>query len=36
MIVIVGANLIKFGPLLGELLARAALEDEPPDDLAIT
>lgn len=29
----VGANLMKFGPLLGELLARAALDEELPDDL---
>lgn len=36
MIVIVGANLMKFGPVLGELLARAALEDELPDELTVT
>ncbi|RUP06919.1 MAG: FAD-binding oxidoreductase [Mycobacterium sp.] len=32
----VGANLMKFGPLLGELLARAVLSDELPGDLVIT
>lgn len=30
----VGSNLMKFGPLLGELLARAALTDEIPPELA--
>ncbi|OJZ71935.1 FAD-dependent oxidoreductase [Mycobacterium paraffinicum] len=29
----VGANLMKFGPLLGELLARAALEEDLPEAL---
>lgn len=29
----VGANLMKFGPLLGDLLARAALSDEVPAEL---
>lgn len=32
----VGANLMKFGPLLGELLAHAVLGEELPDDLAVT
>ncbi len=36
VVAFVGANLMKFGPLLGELLARAALEDAPPDELAVT
>ncbi|OBF13510.1 FAD-dependent oxidoreductase [Mycobacterium sp. ACS4054] len=31
----VGANLMKFGPLLGELLARAALSDETPVELVL-
>lgn len=31
----VGANLMKFGPLLGELLARAVLDEEPPGDLIL-
>lgn len=31
----VGSNLMKFGPLLGELLARAVLSDEPPPELAL-
>ncbi|OBG58973.1 FAD-binding oxidoreductase [Mycobacterium sp. E3339] len=31
----VGANLMKFGPLLGELLARAVLSDETPAELAL-
>ncbi|UXA07152.1 FAD-binding oxidoreductase [Mycobacterium sp. SMC-2] len=33
LVAFVGSNLMKFGPLLGELLARAALEDELPDEL---
>ncbi|OCB25741.1 FAD-dependent oxidoreductase [Mycobacterium malmoense] len=36
VVAFVGANLMKFGPLLGELLARAALEDEPPRELTVT
>lgn len=35
VVAFVGSNLMKFGPLLGELLARAALEDEPPRELVI-
>lgn len=31
----VGSNLMKFGPLLGELLARAVLSDELPTELAL-
>ncbi|MDT5147484.1 MAG: hypothetical protein QOC58_2129 [Mycobacterium sp.] len=31
----VGSNLMKFGPLLGELLARTILEDEPPRELTV-
>lgn len=31
----VGSNLMKFGPLLGELLARAALSDEMPAELLL-
>lgn len=31
----VGANLMKFGPLLGELLARAALSDDIPAELLL-
>lgn len=31
----VGSNLMKFGPLLGELLARAALSDELPTELCL-
>jgi sarcosine oxidase len=31
----VGSNLMKFGPLLGELLARTMLEDEPPPELTV-
>ncbi len=31
-----GSNLMKFGPLLGELLARAVLEDELPNELVVT
>jgi sarcosine oxidase len=34
VVAFVGANLMKFGPLLGELLAQAALSDELPADLA--
>ncbi len=36
VIAFVGSNLMKFGPVLGELLARAALEDELPDELTVT
>lgn len=32
----VGSNLMKFGPLLGELLAQAVLSDELPGDLRLT
>lgn len=35
VIAFVGSNLMKFGPLLGELLAEAALSDEPPGDLTL-
>jgi sarcosine oxidase len=35
VIAFVGANLMKFGPLLGELLAHAALSDELPGELAL-
>ena len=31
----VGSNLMKFGPLLGELLAQAVLSDEAPHELAL-
>ncbi|OBI50818.1 FAD-binding oxidoreductase [Mycobacterium sp. E787] len=31
-----GSNLMKFGPLLGELLARAVLQDALPDELVLT
>ena len=34
VVAFVGANLMKFGPLLGDLLARAVLGDELPADLA--
>ncbi|QLL07622.1 NAD(P)/FAD-dependent oxidoreductase [Mycobacterium vicinigordonae] len=33
VIAFVGSNLMKFGPLLGELLAQSLLNDEPPSDL---
>ncbi|MGF2946762.1 hypothetical protein ACQV26_16845, partial [Mycobacterium sp. Lab-001] len=33
VVAFVGANLMKFGPLLGELLAEAALGDELPGEL---
>ncbi|WP_156686186.1 NAD(P)/FAD-dependent oxidoreductase [Mycobacterium sp. Marseille-P9652] len=36
VVAFVGSNLMKFGPLLGELLAQAVLGDEPPGDLMIT
>lgn len=35
MIVFLGSNLMKFGPLLGELLAQAVLGDELPDGLTV-
>lgn len=31
-----GSNLMKFGPLLGELLARAVCSDELPSELTIS
>jgi len=36
IVAFVGSNLMKFGPLLGELLAQAALSDELPSDLTVT
>jgi sarcosine oxidase len=36
IVALVGSNLMKFGPLLGDLLAQAALSDELPNDLTIT
>jgi sarcosine oxidase len=33
VVAFVGSNLMKFGPLLGELLAKAVLSDELPSDL---
>lgn len=36
VVAFVGSNLMKFGPLLGELLARAVLEDELPVELVAT
>jgi sarcosine oxidase len=35
VVAFVGSNLMKFGPLLGELLAQAVLSDELPDDLLV-
>lgn len=35
VIAFVGSNLMKFGPLLGELLAHAALSDELPSELTL-
>jgi glycine/D-amino acid oxidase-like deaminating enzyme len=35
VVAFVGSNLMKFGPLLGELLARAVLSDELPADLTV-
>jgi glycine/D-amino acid oxidase-like deaminating enzyme len=35
VVAFVGSNLMKFGPLLGELLAQAALADELPADLLL-
>jgi sarcosine oxidase len=36
VVALVGSNLMKFGPLLGDLLAKAALSDELPNDLTVT
>ena len=36
VVAFVGSNLMKFGPLLGELLAQAVLSDEPPSDLTLS
>ncbi len=36
VVAFVGSNIMKFGPLLGELLAQAVLSDEPPSDLTVT
>jgi glycine/D-amino acid oxidase-like deaminating enzyme len=36
VVAFVGSNLMKFGPLLGELLAQAVLSDEPPGDLTLS
>jgi len=36
VVAFVGSNLMKFGPLLGELLAQAVLKDELPNELAVT
>ena len=33
VVALVGSNLMKFGPLLGDRLAQAALSDELPSDL---
>lgn len=35
VVAFVGSNLMKFGPLLGELLARAVLSDELPGELSL-
>ncbi|OBI87627.1 FAD-binding oxidoreductase [Mycobacterium sp. 1245805.9] len=35
VVAFVGSNLMKFGPLLGELLAQAVLNDEPPSELIL-
>ena len=35
VVAFVGSNLMKFGPLLGDLLALAVLTDEPPTELAL-
>ncbi|ORW95522.1 FAD-dependent oxidoreductase [Mycobacterium sp. IEC1808] len=35
IVTFVGSNLMKFGPLLGELLAHAVLNDEPPSELIL-
>jgi sarcosine oxidase len=36
VVAFVGSNLMKFGPLLGELLAQAVLSDELPSDLTLS
>ena len=36
VVAFVGSNLMKFAPVLGDLLAQAVLSDEPPGDLTIT
>jgi sarcosine oxidase len=36
VVAFVGSNLMKFGPLLGELLAQAVLTDELPSDLVLS
>jgi glycine/D-amino acid oxidase-like deaminating enzyme len=36
VVAFVGSNLMKFGPLLGELLAQAMLSDELPSDLTLS
>ena len=36
IVAFVGSNLMKFGPLLGELLAQAVLSDAPPSDLTLS
>jgi sarcosine oxidase len=36
VVAFVGSNLMKFGPLLGDLLAQAVLTDELPGDLDLT
>jgi sarcosine oxidase len=35
IVAFVGSNLMKFGPLLGDLLAQAVLSDEPPGELTL-
>jgi hypothetical protein len=36
VVAFVGSNLMKFGPLLGELLAQAVLSDDTPRDLTVS
>jgi sarcosine oxidase len=36
VVAFIGSNLMKFGPLLGELLAQAVLSDELPSDLTLS
>jgi hypothetical protein len=36
VVAFVGSNLMKFGPLLGELLAQAVLNDELPSNLTLS
>ena len=36
VVAFVGSNLMKFGPLLGDLLTQAVLSDDLPDDLVLT